>query len=85
MKIEIVDTGDENFQIGVNSFKPSIEVMMDSLQKNGETPPQEIPVERIIPTEPSKGPKPAPLENPKSNNFDLFSGTSWQGRKQGFN
>lgn len=29
-------------------------------------------------------PKGAPLENPRSSNFDLFAGTSWEGKKQGF-
>lgn len=28
------------------------------------------------------GPRPAPLENPKSNNMDPFAGTSWEGKKQ---
>jgi hypothetical protein len=35
-----------------------------------------------IPQPPYRGPLPAPIENPKSNNFDLFAGTSWAGKRQ---
>lgn len=39
--------------------------------------------EIVTPEEPPYGaPFGAPLENPKSNKMDLFSGTSWEGKKQ---
>jgi hypothetical protein len=58
-----------------NSFsKTELKSIGDTIQAEMESQQLQTPKEKAI-----------PLNNPKSNNFDFFAGTSWEGKKQGFN
>lgn len=80
MKIELVDTSDENFSISTGVFEINTESIGSPIEEIVTiTPPEEV--EKTPPVEPQRG---APLENPRGNSFDFFEGTSWAGKKQGF-
>lgn len=98
MKIEIQGKNDQFFSIQVKEMgevvaatdgkRSCIAKTVDDAVEFFETldaPVVEEVKEEVveeIPQPPYRGPLPAPIENPKSNNFDLFAGTSWAGKKQ---
>lgn len=79
MKIEIVTNNDENFSlITENSIEVQPQPPVKKEEEVVETP-QPLPPQNSCPP-PPRG---APLYNPtQTNSFDLFSGTSWEGKKQ---
>lgn len=81
MKYDIQSIEDENFKIEVKPFGEQ------HLASTGETvaiaPTPEEAIEKVIeqsqpqPVEVQRGPKPVPIENPKSTGMSWFEGTSW--------
>lgn len=85
MNIQITANEDENFKITVKPFGEAFiaydgeRVALGSTEQVAVSAVQEMQEVPVI----HKGPKPAPLENPKKGHpFDFFAGTSWEGKRQ---
>lgn len=76
MNIEIVYNNDENFQLDFKKIGSEIK----------KTPVEPTVVPELEEAKQENSSNAAPLENvSKGHPFDPFAGTSWEGRKQGFN
>jgi hypothetical protein len=80
MNIQILANEDENFKIQVKEFGEQF-VAFDGersvIAKTEEEAVEGVKEIQQQNVEVQRGPKPAPIENPKSSGLSWFSGTSW--------